>query len=159
MSGLIKLDWKQWARLGQHLPPGNIYRWLNTAGAKGRYGIRSLACSYPYNYFRRNLCVLLHFIMVVFIFPYLYTAITVLYLWDINVYTQMLDVIIFLSTCFGLIYPSSGNIYLESYACYCQISYAPDLLIKLIVKIETGIKMSRDLHVGIIMWCQSTFRK
>jgi hypothetical protein len=68
---------------------------------------------------------------------------------DINIYTQILGVRIFLSTCFGLSYPSSGNIHLESYTCYRQMSYAPPLLIKLIVKIEIKISEIKfeSLHI------------
>jgi hypothetical protein len=59
----------------------------------------------------------------------------------------MLGVKIFLSICFGLIYPSSGNIHLESYTCYCRMPNAPPLLIKLIFKIEIKFQslMSTDI--------------
>jgi hypothetical protein len=53
----------------------------------------------------------------------------------------MLGVEVLFSTCFRLSYPSSGNIHLESYTCYCQMSCTPPLLNNLIVKIKIKISV------------------
>jgi hypothetical protein len=77
--------------------------------------------------------------MSVCIFPHLHTAIIIFlrykYMYS-NVRYQSLVFYVF-----RVKLPSSGNIHLESYACYCQMSCTPPLLNNLIVKIE--IKISK----------------